>query len=229
LTASEDQNQMVAFAMDLASRISLRLEHHNSLTSLETEDIEQELITYVLERASQYDPSKGSIEAFVTRIMRTAAAGLIRGSNRQRSNPPPGFGIDSLSKMVEGPDRKSEELNRGLTSSDGNRRRQTEHRDPLRDVELADAVEHQIQTLPRRYRRVARLLRTHNQIEIANKLGWSKRKVSEVLAGIRTHFSSVDWSDAGFFWDVVAPDCIASSGEDDVFQATQNSNMEKSA
>jgi len=199
LTASEDQNQMVAFAMDLGSRISLRLEHHNSLTSLETEDIEQELITYVLERASQYDPSKGSIEAFVTRIMRTAAAGLIRGSNRQRSNPPAGSGFESLSKMVESPDPKSEELNRGLTSSDGNRRRQTEHRDPLRDVELADAVDHQIQTLPRRYRRVARLLRTHNQIEIANKLGWLKRKVSEVLAGIRTHFSSVDWSDAGFF------------------------------
>ncbi len=36
----------------------------------------------------------------------------------------------------------------GLTSSDGTRRRQTEPRDPFRDVELADAVEHQINTLP---------------------------------------------------------------------------------
>ena len=112
MTASEYQSQIVPFAMELANRISLRLEHHNSLTSFEIEDIEQELLTYVLERASQFDPTKGSIEAFVTRIMRTAAAGLIRGSNRQRSNPPSGYVVDSLSKMVEGPDRKSEELNR---------------------------------------------------------------------------------------------------------------------
>jgi hypothetical protein len=52
-------------------------------------------------------------------MMRTAAASLIRGSNRRRSNPPPGRVVDSLSKMVEGPDRKSEELNRGLSSADG--------------------------------------------------------------------------------------------------------------
>lgn len=114
MTASEYQSQMVPFAMELANRISLRLEHHNSLTSFDIEDIEQELLTYVLERASQFDSAKGSIEAFVTQMMRTAAARLIRGSNRRRSNPPPGRVVDSLSKMVEGPDRKSEELNRGL-------------------------------------------------------------------------------------------------------------------
>ena len=90
MTAFEYQSQMVPFAMELANRISLRLEHHNSLTSFEIEDIEQELLTYVLERASQFDPTKGTVEAFVTRIMRTAAAGLIRESNRQRSNPPSG-------------------------------------------------------------------------------------------------------------------------------------------
>ncbi|MFY7699882.1 MAG: hypothetical protein ACOVQH_06385, partial [Burkholderiaceae bacterium] len=59
-----------------------------------------------------------------------------------------------------------------------------------------------------------RLLRTHNQNEIANKLGLSKRKVSQVLAGIREHFARVDWSESGFSWDVVSSNCIASSGED---------------
>ncbi len=109
------------------------------------------------------------------------------------------------------------------------RRRQTEPRDPFHDVELADAVEHQIDTLPRGYRRIARLLRTHNQNEIANKLGLSRRKVSRVLAGIREHFASVDWSESGFSWDVVSPNCIASSGEDNDFQTSQESEMEKSA
>ncbi len=84
MTASEYQSQMVPFAMELVNRVSLRLEHHNSLTLFEIEDIKQELLTYVLESASQFDPAKGSIEAFVTQMMRTAAARLIRGSNRRR-------------------------------------------------------------------------------------------------------------------------------------------------
>jgi hypothetical protein len=79
---------MVSFAMELANRISLRLEHHNSLTSFEIEGIEQELLTYVLERASQFDPTKGSIEAFVMQMMRTAAANTpaeIAGATGERS------------------------------------------------------------------------------------------------------------------------------------------------
>lgn len=66
MTASENQSHSVLFAMELANRISLRLEHHNSLTSFEIEDIEQELPTYVLERASPFDPAKRSIKAFAT-------------------------------------------------------------------------------------------------------------------------------------------------------------------
>ncbi len=149
LTASEYQSQMVPFAMELANRISLRLEHHNSLKTFEIEDIEQELLTYVLERATQFDPAKGSIEAFVTKMMRTAAARLIRGSNRRRSNPPAGRVVDSLSKMVEGPDRKSEELNRGLSSADGTARH--------RLARLA-AIPTSGRTLRSRFQRVQRFL-----------------------------------------------------------------------
>ncbi len=131
--------------------------------------------------------------------------------------------------MVEGPDRKSEELNRGLSSADGTRRRQTEPRDPFRDVELADAVEHQINTLPAAtvalrgfYERTTKTRSQTNSV-------LSRRKVSQVLAGIREHFASVDWSESGFSWDVVSPNCIASSGEDNAFQTTQESELEKSA
>lgn len=184
MTASEYQSQMVPFAMELANLISLRLEHHNSLTSFDIGDIEQELLTCVLERASQFDSAKGSIEAFVTQMMRTGAARLIRGSNRRRSNPPPGRVVDSLSKMVEGPDRKSEELNRGLSSADGTRRRQTEPRDPFRDVELADAVEHQINTLPRRYRRRGRSANKRNHYCMSTRFEKLKNGERICISGI---------------------------------------------
>ncbi len=125
LTASEYQSQMVPFAMELANRISLRLEHHNSLTSFEIEDIETRASHLRSRTRLAIRPGQRKHRSLCNTNDATAAARLIRGSNRRRSNPPPGRVIDSLSKMVEGPDRKSEELNRGLSSADGTRRRQT--------------------------------------------------------------------------------------------------------
>lgn len=229
MNSSDDRERIVAFASQLARRIVFRVKHRASLRNLEPEDIEQELLTYVWEHADKYSPSKGNIEAFATKLTQTAIAKLLRNANRVRSNPPKGTALESLSKSVEGPHRKSEELTKGLASKDRDRRRQIVSRNPLQNIDLADAIEHQIQSLPHHYRRIARLLRTHNQIEIANKLGLSKRKVSELLAGIRQHFASADWSEFGIFWDVVSPNCIASSGEGNVSHTNQESNMEKSA
>ncbi len=53
---------MVRFRMELANRISLRIEHYVSLKFYKKEDIQQELITYVLERVSQFDSIKGTVE-----------------------------------------------------------------------------------------------------------------------------------------------------------------------
>lgn len=229
LTKPDQRQQIVGYALELASKIVCRVKHRSALAKMESEDIEQELLAYVLQHADRYNPAKGSIEAFTTRLMQSAVAKLIRESVRKRSHPPEGVELQSLSKSIEGPHRKSEELNKGLASTDKDRRRQTVSRDPLQEVDLTDAVERQIQTLPASCRRVARLLRTDNQKEIANKLGWSKRRVSQALAVIREHFSAVDWSEIGFTRDSVAPDCIASTGEDYFFQITQKPHTEKTA
>ncbi len=67
-------------------------------------------------------------------------------------------------------------------------RRQLSTRDPLQEIELADAIEHQIRTLPHGCRRVARLLSTCSQLEISARTGLSKRKVAELISIIRSHF-----------------------------------------
>ncbi|WP_205855127.1 sigma-70 family RNA polymerase sigma factor [Pirellula sp. SH-Sr6A] len=229
MTSLDDRERIVAFATKLAGRIVFHVKHRSALRHLDPEDIQQELLAYVWEHAGKYSPSKGSIEAFATNLTQTATAKLLRNANRVRSNPTMGSTLESLSKAVTGPHRKSEELSKGLSTKDRDRRRQIVSRDPLQQLELADAVEHQIQTLPEQFRCIARLLRTHNQSEIANKLGLSRKKVSELLAGVRKHFSSVDWSESGLFWDTVSPNCIASSGENNVLQIHQESEMERSA
>lgn len=91
----------------------------------------------------------------------------------------------------------------------------------LQDLELADAIEYQIRSLPFNCRRVAQLLRSCTQVEIAIRLGWSKRKVSEAMAEIREHFANVEWGEINFFRDELCPNCIASTGGDDISKPTQ--------
>jgi hypothetical protein len=45
---------------------------------------------------------------------------------------------------------------------------------------------------------------------------------------IRQHFAGVEWAEKDFSRDEVRTNCIASTGEDNDFQTTQESDMEKS-
>jgi Sigma-70 region 2 len=227
LITPEIRPQILVYATKLAGKVVCRLEHRSELAGMEPEDIEQELLAYVLEHMDRFNPGRGSIEAFTTRLMQNAVAKLIRESCKVSCNPPEGAELQSLSKTVEGPHRKSESLTKGLSTSDNDRRRQTVTRDPLKDLDLADAIEHQIRTLPAGYRKFARLLQTCNQAESGFRLGWSRRRISEAMGVIRRHFAGIEWDEIDFFRDEVRPNRIANPGEDDISiqdQVTETEN-----
>jgi DNA-directed RNA polymerase specialized sigma24 family protein len=229
LITPEIRQRILAHATKLTEKVVCRVKHRSDLAGIEPEDIAQELLAYVIEHMDRFNSSRGRIEAFTTRLMQNAVAKLIRESNKVSCNPPEGVELQSLSKTIEGPHRKSESLTKGIATSDNDRRRQTVSRDPLQDLELADAIEHQIRTLPPGYRKFARLLQTCNQAEIGFRLGWSRRRIFEAMNVIRQHFAGVEWAEIDFFRDEVRTNCIASTGEDNVFQNTQESDVEKSA
>lgn len=229
LITQEIRQRILAHATKLTEKVVCRVEHRSELAGMEPEDIAQELLAYVIEHMDRFNPGRGSIEAFTTRLMQNAVAKLIRESCKVSCNPPEGAELQSLSKMVEGPHRKSESLTKGLSTSDNDRRRQTVSRDPLQDLDLADAIEHQIRTLPAGYRKFARLLQTCNQAESGFRLGWSRRRISEAMGVIRKHFAGVEWGEIDFFRDEVRPNCIASTGEDDISiqdQVTETENVQ---
>lgn len=227
MITTEIRRQILDYATKLAVKVVCRVEHRSALASMEPEDIEQELMAYVIEHMDRFDPSRGRIEAFTTRLMQNAVAKLIRESSKVSCNPPEGVELQSLSKSVEGPNRKSESLTKGIATSDNDRRRQTVSRDPLQDLDLADAIEHQIRTLPPGYRKFARLLQTCNQAEIGFRLGWSRRRIFKAMNVIRQHFAGVEWAEIDFFRDEVRTNCIASTGEDDFSIQNQDINTEK--
>ncbi len=177
LTASEYQSQMVPFALELANRICAasrtsqladlirdrghrtRVAHICSRTSLAIRSDHRKHRSLCDEESCGRLPRVSSVDRigneaihhlvmWSTRFRRWSKGPIASPRNSTGASPPPMALVVARRKP----------------------------RDAFRDVELADAVEHQINTLPRRYRRIARLLRTHNQNEIANKLGLSKRK-----------------------------------------------------
>jgi len=222
LTSLDDRQQIVGFAITLSGKIVSRVQHRPAFANMEPGDIEQELMTYVLEHIERFDPARGNIEAYATRLLQTAVAKMIRDWNRQCSRPPEGVELQSLSQAVDGPLRKSEQLSKGLTLADGDRRRQTFSRDPRQEIDLAEAIDHQIQNLPSECMEFARLLRTCNQLEIAARLGWSKRKVTETMARIRKHFSGKDWPEIDFLRDEQIADRIASTGEGNISNSNKS-------
>jgi RNA polymerase sigma factor (sigma-70 family) len=191
----ETPSELIEFAMSKVTRVAHRIKNRSEISGTDVEDIEQDLLLYVLERADQFDPNQGNHKAFVTRILQSGVAQMLRDAGRQRNNPPDGYKVESFAKMVDGPELKSEELIVALGVGDGDRRRQTVSRDPISQVELAEAIEHQIRTLPQGYRRIARKLKSCNQTQAAKSLKISRRKMSEAMKVIRQHFDETDWLD----------------------------------
>jgi len=227
LITNEIRQQILDYATKLAVKVVCRVEHRSALANLEPEDIEQELLAYVLEHMDGFNPDRGRIEAFTTRLMQNAVAKLIRESTKLSCNPPEGVELQSLAKFVEGPDRKTETLTKRIATTDNDRRRQTVSRNPLQDFDLADAIEHQIRTLPPGYRKFARLLQTCNQAEIGFRLGWSRRRIFKAMNVIRQHFAGVEWVEKDFSRDEVRTNCIASTGGDDFSIQDHDINTEK--
>jgi DNA-directed RNA polymerase specialized sigma24 family protein len=193
LTTQEQSSELIEFAITAAGKLARRAQHRPELAGLDVEDIEQELLLYVLERAERFDPLKANHEAFVNHMLKTGIGKMLREAGRKRSRPPEGMQIESFAVIKEQSDGRPEELLQSLNSEDSDRRRLTRSRNPLEDFELSDAVQHQIATLPEAYRPIALQLMKSNRTESAQTLGISKRKFAEAMKVVTEHFAGATW------------------------------------
>lgn len=193
MTTQTTNSDLVQFAMNMAQRVAARVQfRHEFKSSMDTADLEQELLLHVLERVDQFDASRGNHEAFVNLLIRNCIARMCRESQRLRSCPPQGAQLESTDQMVQNEDGAFEEMFRSLGIADKDRRTLGVTRNPIDDLEKADAVEQRIRTLQRGYRQIARRLKTSNQQEVAKSMGISKRRMNEAMQVIREHFGTAD-------------------------------------
>ena len=152
-------------------------------------DIEHDLIAHVLKNAGNYDPARSAPNTFITRVVQTAAAMLIR--DRGRAKRAAGYWVISLDRTdLHGNDERPIELRAVVSEDDLRRRCGGRVNDSLKEVELSADVAQAMEGLTARQRDIATRLVNAPEVDVARQLGVSRRQIHNVVLAIREHFEN---------------------------------------
>jgi DNA-directed RNA polymerase specialized sigma24 family protein len=149
-------------------------------------DIRQDLAAHVLAKARLYDPARASVHTFISRIVDSAVAMILR--TRRRLKRAAGFRAESLEgTVIEG---NREETSLGETLEEGSPRQGAgswEEADPGHHDDQVD-VAGVLATFPPDLREVALRLADGTEASIAQEMGISRRRVRKTISDIRKRF-----------------------------------------
>jgi len=137
------------------------------------DDIEQDLLLHLLGQVEHFDPTRGSFNTFVARVVDSAVAMLVRERRRQKRTPAGDAILQSLEVMVDEPDGPPSPLWSIIGTPDLDRRTGAETRSAESIREQTEAIEHAIRTLPPDLRQICQSLRDRNRTDTARELGLS--------------------------------------------------------
>lgn len=155
------------------------------------DDLQQGMRLYLLEKAHLYDPSRGTIEAFVTNAVNTwVGMDLRRRGRLKRSNGSPTISLEGTMVECEG---DTVELGSVLGEDDLLRRTGGGGISEIDKIDMRDAVAHAMTTLTDDERDLLRHVVDHGVASAARQRGVSRRQIENALARMRGRFE-----DAGF-------------------------------
>jgi len=161
----------------------------------DTGDVEQDLYLHLLSQAQQFDPTRGSINTFVARVVDSAVAMLVRERRRNKRAPAAGVVVQSVEVMVDQPDGPPAPLGSTLSQADAERRTGG---DPMSNTEMFELVEdvaHLIDALPHDLQAFCRVRMERNRTETEHDLGLARRKYDAAVELIRQHFAQVGFGE----------------------------------
>lgn len=157
-------------------------------SSSDTDDVEQDLFVHLLNQIQQFDPSRGSLNTFIARVVDSAVAMLVRERGRNKRAPATGV-IQSLEVMVDQTDGPPAPLGATLSEDDANRRTSVDAKSHIDLFELADDITHLIDALPPELQAVCRARMDRNRKETERDLDLSRRNYDAAIEQIREHFA----------------------------------------
>ena len=149
-------------------------------------DIEHDLIAHVLGQADNYDAARSAPNTFITRVVETAAAMLVR--DRARIKRAAGYRTASLDAPLVS--RNGDETTMAALMEEKHLRRRCggEVHDDRQDAELSADVARAMEGLTPRQREIAKRLTKATEASVAREMGISRRQVRNAVLAIRECF-----------------------------------------
>jgi len=149
-------------------------------------DIEHDLITHILRQADNFDPTRSAVNTFITRVVETAAAMLVR--HRGRRKRAAGYRAISLEGTILPGDGRETSMAEIVSEGDLRRRCGGEVHDEQQEAELSTDVTRAMEGLTPRQREIAKRLAEASEAAVAREMGISRRQVRNDVLAIRKKF-----------------------------------------
>lgn len=184
MSCPQDKKFVVTdYAKNLIKFKARQLSLRRDFQSTEPEDLQQELSLAAVKAADQFDPTRASLDTFIDRVVNTAAAMLVRASQRHKHRN--GLTTQSLHSEFATQSEVPEPLASAVSAADLARRTGVEPRDEANQRHDFEAIEHALAQMPEEVRNVCRKLRGGTVASVARDLGVSRRQVRKAIAAAR--------------------------------------------
>ena len=159
-----------------------------SFSRTDEEDLVQEMTMYLLTHATDFDPSRGEAKSFVSVVIDTAAANLVR-KQRRKASKPDGVEIQSLASSVDLPGVGPVQLDSLISIEDMQRRTRSCSPNEIELLDDKDAFESAFTKLPGNLKRICNELMSVSPAVAARNLGINRHQMINALETIREYFS----------------------------------------
>lgn len=173
----------MTFTKGLIRKTARRMVGSSGIVADDVPDIQQDLWLDLLERMPRYSEDKGSVRAFVTRVVRNKSASMIR--SRRTAKRRGDIGILSLNRETTDINGESIEFQDLLSVDDYLRLTRGATRTECERHDLAIDVRATVSHLPPAQRVICLLLVDRNVCDIANIVGIPRSTLRDLIARLR--------------------------------------------
>jgi len=157
------------------------------------DDLKQDMLLYLLQKAHLYDSMRGSVEAFVTNAVNTWVGLHLR--HRARDKRREGYRAISLEGAFIEHDGQTDPLGTVLGEEDLRRRTLRSSLSSIELIELQDAIQCVLKTLTPSERSLLVHVATHGVASAARQRHVSRRQINKALTQMRTRFMDAGLGD----------------------------------
>jgi RNA polymerase sigma-70 factor (ECF subfamily) len=169
-----------------------QLSERSGFTQSDREDIEQDLALYLFTKARSFEPERASINTFISCVVNTGAAIIIRKRSRLCRNPD--REVQSLAESADCDGREQRSLSETIGPDDLSRRTGCWPEDPHVAIQRRESIQHALRLLPADVREICIRLMDGNVLSVARDLGISRRRVRQAIEVAKPYFEEAGLS-----------------------------------